>query len=125
MLYVAKELVMDQLFLLKPGFADPASGSELYYCPYSAAITGVLSYYPRLKKELHVQEVDFPRPREPIAALLGEQHPGCPVLVLDEGRAVPPGIKVQSAPTGRRYISETAEIRQYLARAYGTDFPHP
>lgn len=116
---------MDQLFLLKPGFADPAAGSEMYYCPYCATITGVLSYYPELRSKLHIEEVDFPRPRPAVAALLGPQYPGCPLVVLSEESADPPGIKVQVAPTGRRYIADTHEICRYLAQVHGAGHSHP
>jgi hypothetical protein len=116
---------MDELFLLKPGFTDPAAGPGQYYCPHCAAFVGILNYYPHLRTALNVHEVDFPRPRAAVAALLGPQHPGCPVLVLDEGRPDPFGIKIEVAPTGRRYIAEDAGIRKYLAYAYDVDSPHP
>lgn len=116
---------MDQLFLLKPDFADPSAGSAMYYCPSCAAIAGVLSYYPHLRSKLHVEEVEFSRPRAPVAALLGPQHPGCPVIVLSEERADPPGIKVQVAATGRRYITDFAEISRYLAQVHDAGYPHP
>lgn len=116
---------MDRLFLLEPDFTDPAAGSAMYYCPSCAAIAGVLGYYPELRSKLHVEEVAFPRPRAPVAALLGPEHPGCPVLVLSEERAAPPGITVQVAATGRRYITGVAEIARYLAQVHGAGYPHP
>ena len=60
-----------------------------------------------------------------VAALLGPAHPGCPVLVLDEDRAVPSGFNVQVAPTGRRFITEAAEIARYLALVHGAGVAHP
>ncbi len=116
---------MDQLFLLKPDFTDAAAGPHRYYCPHCASIAGVLGYYPKLRAALQVHDVDFPRPRAAVAALLGPDHPGCPVLVLEENRVVPAGIKTNVAPTGRRYLSSVADITQYLAHTYGVGVPHP
>ena len=61
----------DKLFLLRPGFRDPAAGEGNFYCPFSAAIEGVLNYFPHLRSRIDVHEVDFPRPRPAVAALLG------------------------------------------------------
>lgn len=72
----------DTLFLLRPNFFDAAAGAEPFYCPHCAFIVGVLSYYPHLRGQIDVVEVDFPRPRPQVAGLLGTEHPGCPVLVL-------------------------------------------
>ena len=116
---------MDQLFLLKPDFTDPALGTARYYCPHCAMVAGVLGYYPALRSRIAIHEVDFPRPRAAVAALLGDRHPGCPVLVLDESRPDPPGFKVQVAPTGRRFITEAAEIARYLAQVHGAGVAHP
>jgi Protein of unknown function (DUF3088) len=117
--------MIDTLFLLKPDFLDPASGPDRFYCPHCAAITGVLTYYPRLRTVLDVQEVDYPRPRPAVAALMGPSHPGCPLLVLADGRAAPVGITTEVAPTGRRYIANTADIMKYLAQVHGAGSRHP
>jgi hypothetical protein len=116
---------MDQLFLLKADFADPAAGPARYYCPSCVTVRGLLAYYPRLTAALDVHEVDFPRPRAPVAALLGPDHPGCPVLVLDAGREPPPGTNVATASTGRRFIAGAADIARYFALAHGIGTPHP
>lgn len=115
----------DKLFLFRPGFDDPEAGDGNYYCPFCAAITGVLTYFPQLRSKLEVHEIDFPRPRPAVAALLGPDHPGCPLLVLDPTSAPAPGIEVQQAANGQRYIADSIQIGQYLAAAYGVASPHP
>lgn len=115
----------DVLFLLKPGFADAKAGPGEFYCGPCAAVSGLLGYYPKLREGLVVKEVAFSRPRAEVAAVLGENHPGCPVLVLDEGASVPAGVPVHTAPTGRRYIDGPTDIGNYLAAKHGVSRPHP
>ena len=77
-----------QLFLLKP-FTDPKSDAtdQLYYCTPCTTLTGLLSYYPELNKEMEVVYVDFPRPRQIIIDLVGEENQGCPLLVIEKSDA--------------------------------------
>jgi hypothetical protein len=85
----------DVLFLLKPGFADAKAGPVPYYCPPCATISGLLSYHPELREKVEVRSIAFPRPRAEVVELLGgPDHPGCPVLVLDDASAVPAGVTV-------------------------------
>jgi len=116
--------VSDILFLLKADFVDAKVGAGLFYCPSCATLAGVLSYFPQLKTQLHVIDVDFPRPRLAVAELLGQQHPGCPVLVVAQPDSVP-GVTVKYASTGRAYIDGAADISNYLALKYGVAAPHP
>jgi hypothetical protein len=115
----------DELFLLRPDFFDPAAGPGRYYCPGCAAIAGLLSYYPELRERLVVREVDFPRPRAEVAAVLGPDHPGCPVLVLDPDNSPKDGLPVQLASNGRLYVLGANNIGQYLAAVHGVGSPHP
>ena len=115
----------DVLFLLTPGFPDAKAGPGEFYCVPCATVNGFLSYYPQVKEGLTVQVVAFPRPRAEVAALLGENHPGCPVLVLDESASVPAGVTVHTAPTGRKYIDGPTDIGNYLAAKHGVSRPHP
>ena len=115
----------DVLFLLKPGFADAKAGATTYYCPPCATVSGLLSYYPQVREKLLVKEVDFPRPRAEVAAVLGEKHPGCPCLVLDDASAVPAGVTVHTGPTGKRYLDGPTDIGNYLAAVLCVSAPHP
>lgn len=113
----------DQLFLLSPGFMDGDTGP--WFCPEAAVVEGMLAFYPRLRVQVDVRYVEFPKPRAPIVALLGEAVQRCPILVLgDESRQVPGGIPVGEA-NGRRYVAKELDICRYLAAAYEVGQPHP
>ena len=115
----------DVLFLLKPGFPDAKAGPGEFYCAPCATVSGLLTYYPQLREAVEVRSVTFPRPRAEVAALLGDNHPGCPVLVLDDASKVPDGVTVHTAPTGRRYVDGPTDIGNYLAHTHGVSRPHP
>jgi Protein of unknown function (DUF3088) len=117
--------IKDLLFLLRPDFEDPAAGNGAFYCPACAEIQGLLACHPELRDRIEICEVDYPRPRSAVAALLGEPHPGCPVLILTETRETPSGVMVETARTGRRYIDGPRAIGEYFAALYGTPKPHP
>ncbi|HEY3369285.1 MAG TPA: DUF3088 family protein [Prolixibacteraceae bacterium] len=94
---------MEKLFLLKPDFQDIKLGAEIkFFCPNCALLEGILSFYPRLRNELEVHYVDFPRPRPAIIELIGEANQSCPVLVLEDGR----------------FINEPQDIVRYLTENY-------
>ncbi|MFM8469441.1 MAG: DUF3088 domain-containing protein [Limisphaerales bacterium] len=112
----------DILFLLKHDFPD-GSGAP-YYCPECAQITGVLAFYPRLRHELDVRYVDFPRPRKEILSLIGEANQSCPVLVIADG--VPAGAQGVEVGThnGLHFVSSAAAIGNYLSQVHGVGRPH-
>lgn len=112
----------DTLFLLKAAFPDTKLDDRLYHCPSCMRMEGVLACYPTLRENLEVVHVDFARPRAPIVALLGEAAQSCPVLVLGNLAA---GDGVQTAPTGRSYISGADAISAYLAETRGIPAVHP
>ena len=116
----------DVLFLLTPGFADANAGTTTYHCPPCATVSGLLGYYPQLREKVEVKEVGFPRPRAEVADLLGgPDHPGCPVLVLDDASPVPDGVTVHTSLTGKRYLDGPTDIGNYLAARHGVSAPHP
>ena len=109
------------LFMLKPGFYDGDQGP--YYCPYAAAVEGMLQYVPEYEDKLEIHRIGFPRPRPGVLTLLGEENQGTPVLVLAEGANIPEYAKV-SESTGRAFIDETSEIGIYLGQEFGKMVPH-
>lgn len=110
-------MTKDKLFLLKPDFHKDQLGP--FYCPESAMVEGVLSFYPNLRNKLDVEYVDFAKPRAAVVAVLGEGNQGCPVLILADGRRVlDASLEVKEA-SGRRFIPNESHIRRYLASAYG------
>jgi hypothetical protein len=115
-------MAKDRLFLLKPDFHDSGKGP---YCPDGVAIEGLLSYYPKLRTQLEVSYVDFPRPRVPLATELGPDNQGCPVLIFGDDAAAgkAAGLAVRRAQ-GKAFLSEPADIRAYLSMAYGIGTAH-
>ncbi len=112
----------DTLFLLKGDFLDKGEGP--FYCPECAQLQGVLSFYPKLKEQLNIRYVDFPRPRPEIVQELGEANQGCPTLVLVSANAgTLSGLNV-GEHNGRKFLKGAADIGQYLARAYQVGAPH-
>ena len=113
----------DILFLLRPGFLD---GDARYFCPGSAQVEGVLSFYPKLREQVDVRYIAYPRPRAEVVALLGPQNQGAPALVLaDAARAkgAPAAVGFREHD-GRLFVNEPLEIAEYLAWRYGSDRPH-
>ena len=113
----------DQLFLLKPFFADASAGQGLFHCPGSCRVEGLLSFYPFLRARMQVHYLDFPKPRTPLPDLLGPDHQSCPVLVLGDEAKDGPG--VSRSPTGRRFVADSDAIAKYLAHVDAIPEPHP
>ncbi len=109
----------DRLFLLKPGFEDPAQPGQFFVCPHCNAIEEILGSFPGLATQIEVQRLPFERPRTAIVDILGEQHQSLPVLVFDDTHPVPADAKIAN---GKRFINSSERILQYLAERYA--FPH-
>jgi len=113
----------DKLFLLKPDFMDAEEGP--FYCPESAPIEGLLSYYPRLRDQLEVCYLDFARPRQAIIDEIGAENQGMPVIVLATGERIPAGDFEAREADGKYFITGDTEICSYLSMAYGIGMAHP
>ncbi|MGL1861486.1 MAG: DUF3088 domain-containing protein [Pseudodesulfovibrio sp.] len=84
---------------------------------------GLFSYFPKLRDEIDVQKLEFPRPRKAIVAVLGEEIQGCPTLVLaDPTKATNHGLPVKEA-NGRTYMDDEKSIMRYLSLNYGVSRP--
>lgn len=112
----------DTLFLLKGEFKDGADQRN-FYCPDCAFVEGVLSYFPALRHHLDIQYVDFLRPRKAVVDSIGEQHQGCPVLVLNS-HSLPPHDMVVGQANGRMFIVGAKEIARYWHLQYGISASH-
>ena len=112
----------DILFLLKPGFTDPALPGQDFYCWSCALMEGVLASFPALGASLDVRRISFPRPREEVIALVGEANQSLPLLVLaDDAPASLPA----KTHEGRRFANGNMEILDLLHRRHGFPPPHP
>lgn len=115
----------DRLFLLQPGFADPAATAGVFYCIECAALEGVLGLHPHLLEQIDVERIAFPRPRARLVELIGEANQGCPVLVLaSDADASLPGVK-RSEATGALFVAGAVDIGEYFAVRYQLPRPHP
>jgi hypothetical protein len=110
----------DTLFVLRPGFVE---NGTTYFCPYSAQVIGFLTYYAHVRATLDVVELGFEKPRNPLAALIGEGHQAAPMLVLGGQPATVAGVSVGEA-NGHRFVEKTLEILRYLAVTRGVPVPH-
>jgi hypothetical protein len=108
----------DQLFLLKPGFVTDAGG--LFYCGDSVAVEGLLGFFPQLRKLIDVHYLEYEKPREPVASLLGADNQSLPVLILagqpDGNNGVP---SPETSINGNSFYSREQDIRAYLAITHG------
>ncbi|POF32379.1 Protein of unknown function (DUF3088) [Roseibium marinum] len=99
----------DTLYLLAPGFEDPAYPGKSFYCWHCALLEGVLASFPGLAAGIEVRRISWPRPRREIADLLGEENQSLPVLVLAEGG----------------FIDDKDGILEALSTRHGFPHPHP
>lgn len=99
----------DRLYLLEPGFQDPAFPGETFYCWHCALLEGVLASFPDLAARLDVHRIAWPRPRRPLIDLLGEAHQSLPVLVLGDGC----------------FLDDKDAILEALSTRHGFPRPHP
>ncbi|MGS4987865.1 DUF3088 domain-containing protein [Roseibium sp. RP-7] len=99
----------DTLYILAPGFEDPAYPGKAFYCWHCALMEGVLASFPELADRLDVRRIAWPKPRREVAELLGEDNQSLPVLVLCEGG----------------FINDKDEILAALTERHGFPHPHP
>ncbi|WGR95708.1 DUF3088 domain-containing protein [Bradyrhizobium sp. ISRA443] len=112
----------DRLFLLKPGFEDPAFPGQRFYCWHCALLEGVLASFPDLEEAIDVERIAWPRPRQAVVALIGVENQSLPVLVLaddaehglETGRAI-----------GRRFVEGKDAILRALTLRHGIPGAHP
>ncbi|MFN7179298.1 DUF3088 domain-containing protein [Hyphomonas sp.] len=112
----------DILFLLKPGFSDPALPGQEFYCWHCALMEGVLASFPHLGANLEVRRIAFPRPRAEVIALIGEANQSLPVLVLADDA---PGDLRAASHQGRRFVNEPMAILDVLHRRHSFPPAHP
>ena len=99
----------DTLYILTPGFEDPAYPGKTFYCWHCALMEGVLASFPELAERLDVRRIAWPKPRREVADLLGEDNQSLPVLVLAEGG----------------FINDKDAILDALTVRHGFPHPHP
>lgn len=112
----------DTLFLLRPGFADPAYPGQTFYCWHCALIEGVLASFPDLATRLDVERIDWARPRQALVRAVGEAHQSLPLLLLAPDATSSHGTGVYE---GRHFIADKDGILAALSERHGFPDPHP
>ena len=113
---------MDTVFLVKPGFVDPAYPGRDFYCWHCALIEGVLASFPHLAAEIDVRRIDWPRPRHEVIAMVGEANQSLPLLVFADGDAP---ANASSSHQGRYFLDDKDAILAALSERHGFPHPHP
>lgn len=111
----------DRLFLIAPGFDDPASPGRSFFCPDCNQVEGVLASTPGLAERIEVTRVPFARPRVPIIAVLGEENQSLPVLILGDAAPAPDDALTHGT---LRFVTDTRRILELIAARHGVPFPH-
>lgn len=112
----------DKLFLLRPGFSDPAFPDQVFYCWHCALIEGVLASFPILAHKFDVERIAWPKPRRLVVDLIGAPNQSLPVLVLADD--APAGLQ-NGEWNGRRFIADKDAILAALSIRHGFPAPHP
>ncbi|MBR0719080.1 DUF3088 domain-containing protein [Bradyrhizobium liaoningense] len=115
-------MTRDRLFLLSPDFADPAYPGQRFYCWHCALIEGVLASFPALAGSIDVVRVAWPRPRQPVIDVVGEENQSLPLLVLADGAT---SMHQTGSHRGRAVIADKDGILAALAERHGFPVPHP
>lgn len=115
-------MMRDRLFILKPGFEDPAFPGQAFYCWHCVLMEGLLASFPAALASLDVERIEWPRPRQAVIDLIGPDHQSVPVLVLADD--APAGLET-GAHEGRRFVAGKDPILAALSVRYGIPLPHP
>lgn len=112
----------DQLFLLQPGFSDPAYPGDVFYCWHCALMEGLLTSFPELAARIDVHRIAWPRPRPELVSLLGPDNQSCPVLILAGETADHADVKHNGDVA---FIDDKDAILRALSDRHGIPIPHP
>ncbi|MBM7046946.1 MULTISPECIES: DUF3088 domain-containing protein [Rhizobium] len=107
-------MARDKLFLISPGFADPKHPGVSFVCHYCNAIEGLLAAFPNLASKIDVERVAFPRPRQKVIDVVGEENQSLPLFILAEN---PPADA--SDRSGTRFVNSTDRILELLTERHG------
>lgn len=107
----------DRLYLLRPGFEDPAYPGQVFYCWHCALMEGVLASFPWLFEHIEVVRIDCQghvaicsqRLAKPISL-----HHSC-------FRAMTPRWRSRPGP----FVVDKDEILKTLSVRHGLPLPHP
>lgn len=107
-------MAKDKLYLIKPGFTDPNRDDCPFVCPFCNQIEGLLASFPDFAAQIEVEHVDFPRPRAPVIAAIGDANQALPLLVFGDN---PPDDASRHGDVV--YVQDTNAILTLLATRHG------
>ena len=96
-----------KLFILKMPFED--GPGKMWFCSHCALIEGALLVNPHWQEKVEIRRIDFPKPRQEVVNILGEDNQWLPVLIYGD----------------RQTITDPIEITDFLAREFGGASAHP
>jgi hypothetical protein len=108
----------DRLYILSAPFEDMG---QSWYCNDCATLEGALRANPGWVEKIDVRRMPFPRPRQELIDLIGEDNQWMPVLVMDADGAPPDAKRVGAYAI----LTAPKEIAQALVARHGGAGPHP
>ncbi len=112
----------DTLYLLRPNFEDPAYPGQRFYCWHCALLEGVLVSFPDLAVRLDVERIAWPRPRQGVIEVAGEENQSVPLLLLADGAT---SSYQTGTHAGQSFIADKDRILAALSERHGFPAPHP
>lgn len=106
----------DQLYLMRPGFVNAGLGP--FYCGDSVSVEGMLGFFPQLRDLVDVHYIEFPRPRQPLVDVLGEEHQSIPVLILSPDAPADDPRNLPRQANQARFFDDEMRIRKYLSQRF-------
>lgn len=116
------KLAKDTLFIIGAPFEDAVFPGQTWFCRDCATMEGVFLANPGWAEQIDVQRLAYPRPRQPVIALIGEENQSMPALVLADD-SKPPADALWAGD--RAFLTDAKAITRYLAATYGGAGPHP
>lgn len=112
----------DTLIIIKPDFLDPAFPDTRFYCWHCALLEGVLVSFPALLTRLNVVRIDWPKPRQEVIQLIGEENQALPVLIFAADASEQSGARYFR---GRQFVAGKDDILKALTSRHKIPAPHP
>lgn len=112
----------DTLILIKPDFLDPAFPDTRFYCWHCALLEGVLVSFPALLTRLNIVRIEWPKPRQEVIQLIGEENQSLPVLVFADDASEQAGARYSR---GRKFVAGKDDILKALSSRHSIPAPHP
>jgi hypothetical protein len=107
---------------LETTFEDAAYPGQKFFCRHGSLVEGVLNAFPKVRAELDIERVAFPRPRRAVIETIGEANQSLPVLVLPAGES---RSSATGSSNGRSFAAGADAILATLAERHGIPVAHP